>query len=421
VYLAWRGQRLLPIRPEVVLDLIPVDHVANATIVVAAMTLARAADGVYQLCSGDQNPLRIGDSVTWTRAAVRAERARRGERRLGDRFGPRPVQEATYERWSAPAWARACSGAAGALERLGKPFAGAAAALRRRESQAKLADAVLRTYLPFTSRTSTVFRADRTRALYAGLHPGDRAALPFAPEAIDWPRYWTEVEMEGLFRFALPELGEELRPLRRDLCGDRPGDLWRAAADAHAGKIALVLERGGGRAERIAYADLRERVAGGRDAPDWPLRALAALDRDAAADGAALVSRLVALSERLSITSKDVSLLWRPESNGLQLWACLLLPLCHGAQVILPEQPPGALAEALLRPGVTLLAASVADLRALRGSSRRRPAEGGRPPLLVTAEGDAFPELRGAAASRGARWVDAAAAMLLGAPTGGTP
>src|SRR6185295_18363726 len=293
------------------------------------------------------------------------------------------------------------SGLARALERLGKPFASAAAALLRRESQAKEADGILRNALPFISQTSTIFRADRTRALYAGLHPEDRAALPFAPESIDWPRYWTEVEMEGLFRFAFPELGEELRPLRRDLCGDRPGDLWRAAADAHAGKIALVLERGGGRAERIAYADLRERVA---------------RDRDAAADGSALVSRLVALSERLSITSKDVSLLWWPESNELQLWTCLLLPLCHGAQVILPDPPPGALAEALLRPGVTLLPASVADLRALRGSARRRPAAGDRAPLLVTAEGDGFPELKRVAASRGARWVDAATAMLLGAP-----
>ena len=412
-YLAWRGQRLLPMQPDLVLDVIPVDHVANATIAVAAMTRAGAASGVYQLCSGDRNPLPIGDSVTFTRAAVRAERARRGERRLGDRFGPRPVPEATYERWSAPAWARALGGAAGALERLGSPLSGAAAALRRRESQAKLADAVLRTYLPFISRTRTLFRADRTRALYADLHPDDRAALPFAPEAIDWPRYWTEAEMEGLFQFAFPELGEELRPLRRDLCGDLTGDLWRAAADAHAGKIALVLERGGGRAERIAYADLEARVSA--DSPDWALRALAALDQADPARSARLVDRLVALSERLSLTSKDVSVCWRPESNEVQRWACLLLPLCHGAQVVVPDPLPGSLAEALLRPGVTLLPASVADLRALRASARRRSPAGVRTPLLVTAEGDAFPELKRAAASRGTRWVDAASAMLVGA------
>jgi len=414
-YLAWRGHRLLPMRPEVVLDVIPVDHVANATIAVAAMTRAGAASGVYQLCSGDENPLRAGDSVAFTRAAVRAERARRGERRPGGWLGPRPVPEAIYRWCSAPAWARACGRAAGALERLGGRFSGAAASLRRRESQARLADSVVQIYLPFIHRTSTVFQADRTRALYADLDPGDRAAFPFAPEAIDWPRYWAEAEMEGLFRFAFPKLGEELRPLRRDLCGDRVGELWRAAADAHAGKIALVLERGGGRAERIAYADLEARVTG--DAPDWPLRALAALDRGEEG-GEGGVARLVALSERLAITSRDVSLCWRPAPDPLQLWACLLLPLCHGAQAIVPDPPPGALAEALLRPGGTLVPAGVADLRTLGGSARRPTAAGARAPLLVTVDGHAFPELQGAAASRGVRWVDATSAMLVGATPG---
>jgi hypothetical protein len=157
-------------------------------------------------------------------------------------------------------------------------------------------------------------------------------------------------------------------------------------------------------------------VAEAADSPDWPLRALAALDREVAVDAGALVSRLVALSERLAVTSKDVALCWRPPSNELQLWACVLLPLCHGAQVVVPEPSPGSLAEALLRPGVTLLPASVADLRVLRGSTRQRATGGVRAPLLVTAEGDGFPELKRVAASRGARWVDAAAAMLLGAP-----
>jgi len=59
VRMALRGQNLFPVGPGVVLDVVPVDLVASATLAVAAETIVSEPHLVYQVSSGDRNPARV--------------------------------------------------------------------------------------------------------------------------------------------------------------------------------------------------------------------------------------------------------------------------------------------------------------------------------------------------------------------------
>ena len=64
VNLALQGQNLFPVRDDLILDVIPVDQVAAATIAVTAQAMAEQPSLVYQLSSGDTNPAGLGRIVT---------------------------------------------------------------------------------------------------------------------------------------------------------------------------------------------------------------------------------------------------------------------------------------------------------------------------------------------------------------------
>src|SRR6516162_177978 len=66
VYLALKGQNMLPVSPKLILDVVPVDQVAAAMLMVAAQAMVEQPKLVFQLSSGDLNPLRIDRVVTLT-------------------------------------------------------------------------------------------------------------------------------------------------------------------------------------------------------------------------------------------------------------------------------------------------------------------------------------------------------------------
>src|SRR5712692_10583904 len=65
-YLAGRGYRFYPARPDLVLDVIPVDLAAHAMIPILGALLLRKQKPVYQLCTSDRNPLRMRRLVELT-------------------------------------------------------------------------------------------------------------------------------------------------------------------------------------------------------------------------------------------------------------------------------------------------------------------------------------------------------------------
>ena len=83
VYLALKGQNVLPVAPKLILDVVPVDHVVSAMLMVAAQAIVEQPKLVFQLSSGDLNPLHMDRVVTLTGLY---KRKRFRDKETGNRF-----------------------------------------------------------------------------------------------------------------------------------------------------------------------------------------------------------------------------------------------------------------------------------------------------------------------------------------------
>src|SRR3954468_12073098 len=107
VYLALKGQNLLPVAPKLILDVVPVDHVVSGMLMVAAQAIVEQPKLVFQLSSGDLNPLHMDRVVTLTGLYKRKrfrdkETGNRFLNELAARMEFRPVEQASYDRYSIP-------------------------------------------------------------------------------------------------------------------------------------------------------------------------------------------------------------------------------------------------------------------------------------------------------------------------------
>src|SRR5204862_4897137 len=123
VYLALKGQNVLPVAPKLILDVVPVDHVASAMLMVAAQAIVEQPKLVFQLSSGDLNPLRMDRVVTLTGLYKRKrfldkESGNKFLNALVARMEFRPVSEDTYEARSIPMVNKVAKRAADALGKI---------------------------------------------------------------------------------------------------------------------------------------------------------------------------------------------------------------------------------------------------------------------------------------------------------------
>jgi long-chain acyl-CoA synthetase len=365
--LAWRGQRCYPLHPERIVDVIPVDYAANAMIAIAAMTLAGQASGVYHLSSGERNALDARTFVGLTGKGLRRERGRRS------RISPKIVSEKTYRRYSAPARARWLSRAATLLDRLPRRLSTRRAdALRGRQREARFVESVFDRCRPIFDE-QRVFGTDRTHDLYERLTPEDRERFSFAPQNIDWRRYWIDVEMDGILQHAFPAMGEERRPLYAALAGDSIRDLLDTSARRHGAKVALEIWSPDGMTQ-WTYRDLVAQIAASSksSATHFP----ATIDRLAtlAADGPVhvpLVNRVVALSASIELTSNDTVLALAPLHCDGALAASLLLPLARGARVLCLDLDPDTAEADWQSVQIGIAVGSTADLQRWKAAQAR--------------------------------------------------
>jgi len=54
-----------------------------------------------------------------------------------------------------------------------------------------------------------MFECENIRAAYQLITPEDRRRLPWAPEKIDWERYWTRNQVLGIRKWVQPEAVKE--------------------------------------------------------------------------------------------------------------------------------------------------------------------------------------------------------------------
>jgi long-chain acyl-CoA synthetase len=222
VLMALGGLLDWPVRPDIPLEVVPVDLVAAATLIVGALLLDGKHKPVYQLASADRNPCELGPLVRllveearqrangsqarrpWWVEPIRRlrflspEEARRRRVRLEER-----IERA--ERWTANA-ARAAqrNGLPGSL-----PLERWSKSLRALSLQASFREQTLEQYLPFVFENRYIFETGNIREAYEQVTEADRRMLPWDPEAIDWEVYWRQNQIGGILRWVQPEAVRE--------------------------------------------------------------------------------------------------------------------------------------------------------------------------------------------------------------------
>lgn len=311
-FMALKGQRQWPNHSTVILDIVPVDLVAAGTIAAIAAIIRNEHREVYQLASGDTNPLASSRVVELTglyrRKFFRNKKTGSSWRNaLESRTEPKSVSYGQYEKTSAPLVHGFAKWAKKTIDeqrpRWGAPTLNALLdrakeELDEVEDQTRRVVAVVDIFKPFIWENRYVFRCDNVRELYARMSPEEIAKIPWDPNQYNWRDYWLNVHMPGMEKWVFPGLEEEtskkvhtIKP-HRDLL-----EMFEATCEAHRERVALRMFAGEdgdqlgveGRdqftyglmhqyAERVGHFLLRQGVTRGdrvmllsENRPEWPI------------------------------------------------------------------------------------------------------------------------------------------------------
>ncbi len=222
VLMALGGLKEWPMRPDIALEVVPVDQVAAATLAVAALLLAETPSlerpPVYQLASADQNAFELEDLVTLLDEEAARQSPNGGTRppvwldplrrlRFLSAAQVRERRQALQQRLET---ARTLAEKLAASRLPGNRAAARwSASLRTLGLQASFREQTLDQYLPFILENRYVFETHHIRRAYQRLSAADRKRLPWSPETIDWRRYWVENQIGGIQKWVQPEAVRE--------------------------------------------------------------------------------------------------------------------------------------------------------------------------------------------------------------------
>jgi len=272
VYLALKGQNKLPVSESLILDMVPVDYIAGAMLMVAAQACVEEPKLVHQLASGDLNPSRIGRVTTLTglykrRRFQNKETGNKFLNELAARMEFRPVSYDEYDKTSLPLVSRMTERVSEALDKIrpewgGGRFANWVDHVKKKVDDVKRitkdASRDIDLFRPFILDNAYVLRADNIRALRDRLPPEERHLAPWSPETIDWYDYFMNIHFPGLQKWVLPELDQTYASKPKSVYAYRDLiELFDTTTKLHATRVAVRMERGG-RQESYTYRDLRE-------------------------------------------------------------------------------------------------------------------------------------------------------------------
>jgi long-chain acyl-CoA synthetase len=272
VYLALKGQNVLPVSNKLILDIVPVDQVCAGMLMVAAQAIIEQPKLVHQLASGDLNPGRIARIVTLTGLYKRKrfqskETGNRFVNALAARMEFRPVTPDEYEKKSLPLVNRVAKRTSRVLGRA-RPRWGAGRLTELIDRGIKGLDEIARVtdearenidlFRPFILENEYVLRADNIRALRDRMSLADRRLLHWGPENLDWYDYWMNIHFPGLQKWVLPELDSTYAPKPKQVYSYHDLlELFDTTTKLHATRPAVRIERGR-REEIYKYAELQE-------------------------------------------------------------------------------------------------------------------------------------------------------------------
>lgn len=259
-YLIMKGESHI-LGKHVPLDLIPTDYVVAGMILAMVELIEGTAKPVYQLGAADVNPCtvqRFGELM----GLYKRKHYRKGTGHplldaLQARYEPMFVDRAGFDRFGAPARARATRELASFVRALAPPFAGAAKALEgiaRRD--ARVAE-VLEVFAPFTSQPIGPFDCSNTRAARARLSEADKAKLPWAPESIDWADWMMNVHMPAMEKWVIPKMESRLQREPAPLAAHRTlVSMLDEMAERHDVSVALQQATDDG-LTRVSFAEFK--------------------------------------------------------------------------------------------------------------------------------------------------------------------
>lgn len=238
IWLTGTVHRRMPFRAENVFDVIPVDEVVKG-MVISLASLFGERDvpnedvDVFQLATGDHNPLTLGRALDLTALTRRRQYARSSDpfERIVLQHLDSVIHDVPPETDPVlPALKTATRTARDLLvrfdashflpksldERFGARLNSMAQKAGKELGQASrtvgLVTEMLRAFQPFVLDHDPHFATDRMRTLSAGLSEEERPIFGLTTETIDWRDYWMNVEIPGLDRWSLPLLRGERAP-----------------------------------------------------------------------------------------------------------------------------------------------------------------------------------------------------------------
>jgi long-chain acyl-CoA synthetase len=263
-YMSGRGFRFYPARPNLVLDVIPVDLVAHAMVPILAAMLLKRHEPIYQLGTSDKNPLPMRRLVELTALSNRREQRNGGGPlgRLMRHLEPVVVSPSTYEL------------GARALPNLLKQATELARTTFQKESarpgriekwidkfveNTDLAHELVEVYRPYIQDLVYTFHCKNIRALYAKLPPEDARRHEFRPDLIDWRDYWINVHLPGLRRHIFPQLDLHTRSRPRGRARYRSlVEMLDAIAEKFGSRPAMVARKPSNERVTTSYRELRD-------------------------------------------------------------------------------------------------------------------------------------------------------------------
>lgn len=215
-YLVGTWFKALPARGANPFDVVPVDLVAAGLWIAAARVLEGDAPPVFQCGTSQRNPLTLGRALELTqleqRRHLRASGATLADRQLRSRVDTVAFDDA--HPLSLDRLAEGMRHASDLLRKVPKSWpepvrkeAGSwSRTLTRRRRTLSGIDKTVQAFTPFIRDIRQWFV---TEALVA--RDVVEPELAFAPEQIDWRRYWIDTHMPGMRRWCFPELERDLR------------------------------------------------------------------------------------------------------------------------------------------------------------------------------------------------------------------
>jgi long-chain acyl-CoA synthetase len=249
--------RSLPLKPEVVLDLVPVDMVVNGLLASLVKLYDEGGFHIYQVATGAQNPVTLGELYELIFRYF-------SRNPMLDRDGE-PIKVRTIKFPNAKTFriqhrlkAMPLSTAERTLERLSRfpsthRFKRRVSATRATFQKLYYYGEIYRPYLNLNCR----FETSNTVALFQSLAEDDQLLFPFDVTRLNWRHYIQNVHIPGVKKYILKvEGGGTLEPETTEQSLSRIGtinDLLQRSAENYGDKCALQIKRDG---EWVRYSFL---------------------------------------------------------------------------------------------------------------------------------------------------------------------